>query len=109
MNGSGTTLVQTWSRNLLLVFLGSVLIFHGVAFLVAIFVAPSLYHSAHYRESTCKEIGDLMHNSDPSWSSACVPLEKGEKVALESVVTNFRFPRNEDSVSKLKNDIKLLF
>ena len=112
MNPSFSTSLQSWSRSKLLTITLVLLVLHGLAFFLGVFMAPNMFHESKVPGTVCvwteannvsgaSETSNTWYKETASEATRCVPMESSSlpKVdSLEQSLLAFRFPTDQTKV-----------
>ena len=106
MNPSFSTSLQSWSRSKLLTITLVLLVLHGLAFFLGVFMAPNMFHESKVPGTVCVWTSSAANNTwykeTASEATRCVPMESSSLPKVDSLdqsLLAFRFPTDQTKVN----------
>ena len=107
MNPSFSTSLQSWSRSKLLTITLVLLVLHGLAFFLGVFMAPNMFHESKVPGTVCvwtssADANNTWYKETASEATRCVPMESSSLPKVDSLdqsLLAFRFPTDQTKVN----------
>ena len=109
MNPSFSTSLQSWSRSKLLTITLVLLVLHGLAFFLGVFMAPNMFHESKVPGTVCVWTSSADAAANNTWyketaseATRCVPMESSSLPKVDSLdqsLLAFRFPTDQTKVN----------